>query len=338
MAEAARRTLAVHFGRMLDHEPGTRLGEDPEELHDMRVATRRMRAAQRLFAPHLERKVMKPFRKGLRRTGRMLGALRDLDVFHEKTLRYLVGLPEDRRGELGPLLELLGRTREAAREELVAYLDGDEYRVFCESFAEFLSAPGAGAAPVVGRDGEPLPHEVRHVVPAELYRHHGEVLAFDAPLAAPEPPLHCYHLLRITAKGLRYTLEFFAEVLGRDAKGLIRDMKALQDHLGNLQDAVVACTLLSDFLRRGHWGKDRQGNTAAPIQVAPGVAAYLAARQTELQSLLDGFPPVWTRVRDREFGARLGALAAALAVSGPRDPHRPATAGTPRRGSRGRRA
>ena len=175
MAEAARRTLAVHFGRMLDHEPGTRLGEDREELHDMRVATRRMRAAQRLFAVHIERKVMKPFRKGLRRTGRMLGALRDLDVFHEKTLRYLEGLPEERRGELGPLLKLLGRTRDAAREELLAYLDGEEYRVFCESFAEFLSAPGAGAAAVVGHDGEPLPHEVRHVVPAELYRHYGEV-------------------------------------------------------------------------------------------------------------------------------------------------------------------
>ncbi len=316
MAEAARRTLAVHFGRMLDHEAGTRLGEDPEELHDMRVATRRMRAAQRLFARHLDRKVMRPFRQGLRRTGRTLGAVRDLDVFHEKTLRYLSALPGDRRGEVQPLLEYLGQTRAAAREELLAYLDSDQYCVFCGRFAEFLSTPGAGAASAVGRNGQPIAHEVRHVVPAELHRHYGEVLAFDAPLAVPDPPLRSYHLLRITAKGLRYTLEFFAEVLGNDARRLIQDVKALQDHLGNLQDAVVASTLLSDFLKRGRWGKDGRGVGVTRSRVAPGVAAYLAARQLELQSLLDAFPPVWDRVRGRDFGERLGALSAALAVSG----------------------
>jgi len=315
MAEAARRTLAVHFGRMLDHEPGTRLGQDPEELHDMRVATRRMRAGLRLFAAHFEPKILRAFRKGLRRTGQVLGAVRDLDVFNEKTARYLEGLPEDRRGELGPLLEVWGRARETARKELLGYLDGEDYRTLCERIAEFLSTPGAGAAAVVGGEGEPLPHEVRHVVPSEIYRHYGEVLAFDAPLAAPAPPLSCYHLLRITAKGLRYTLEFFEEVLGKGAKQLIEEMKALQDHLGNLQDAVVASTLLSNFLSSGQWGTDRKRGSA-PIQVAPGVAAYLAARQSELQALLEGFPPVWRRVRGREFGERLGTLAAALALSG----------------------
>ena len=49
MAEGARKTLYFHFRRMLYHEPGTRLGQDIEELHDMRVATRRMRAAIRVF-------------------------------------------------------------------------------------------------------------------------------------------------------------------------------------------------------------------------------------------------------------------------------------------------
>ena len=148
----------------------------------------------------------------------------------------------------------------------------------------------------MGREGEPLPLEVRHVVPAELYRHY-------------------YHLLRITGKGLRYLLEFFEEVLGENVKPLITAMKALQDHLGDLQDAVVASTLLSDFLRKGHWGKDKKGESA-PIQLAPGVAAYLAARQTELRSLIEGFPPVWEQVRGQAFGERLGALAAALTHAG----------------------
>ncbi len=49
MAEAAFKTLRFHLERMLEHEPGTRQGDDPEDLHDMRVATRRMRAALRVF-------------------------------------------------------------------------------------------------------------------------------------------------------------------------------------------------------------------------------------------------------------------------------------------------
>jgi len=99
MDEAARKTLLFHFGRMVRHESGTREGEDAEELHDMRVATRRMRAALRVFDGHVDGAVMKPYLKALRRTGRTLGTVRDLDVFYEKTARYLDTLTDERRDE-----------------------------------------------------------------------------------------------------------------------------------------------------------------------------------------------------------------------------------------------
>jgi hypothetical protein len=104
MTEAAVKTLRFHLERMLEHEAGTRLGEDPEELHDMRVSTRRMRMALRVFADYLDPAVLRPVLKGLRRTGRTLGAVRDLDVFYEKTRAYLDGLPEERAGDLDGLL------------------------------------------------------------------------------------------------------------------------------------------------------------------------------------------------------------------------------------------
>ena len=85
MTEAAAKTLRFHLAKMLEHEEGTRLGEDPEELHDMRVSTRRMRMALRVFADYLDPEVLRPVLRGLRRTGRTLGAVRDLDVFDEKT-------------------------------------------------------------------------------------------------------------------------------------------------------------------------------------------------------------------------------------------------------------
>ncbi len=73
-----RRQLAV----LRDKEPGTRLGEDPEELHDMRVATRRLRAALALFAVVLPVRAQ-TYREELGWLGRLLGEVRDLDVQQE---------------------------------------------------------------------------------------------------------------------------------------------------------------------------------------------------------------------------------------------------------------
>ncbi len=87
MSEAGRKTFRFHFRRMLYNEPGTRLGQDPEALHDMRVATRRMRAAFRVFGSYYDESVA-PYEKGLKQTGGMLGTVRDLDVFRQKILDY----------------------------------------------------------------------------------------------------------------------------------------------------------------------------------------------------------------------------------------------------------
>ncbi len=319
MAEAARKTFLFHFQRMVYHEPGTRLGEDIEELHDMRVATRRMRAALRVFGDHLDLERMRPFIKGLRRTGRVLGAVRDLDVFWEKTQRYLDTLPPARQGELDPLRAVWETERERARERMLVYLDSDRYARFKEQFGEFLRTPGTGALPATSARGEPLPHRLRHVVPVAVYRRLAAVRAYDEWVTGPDVPLERLHQLRIAAKGLRYTLEFFREVLGPETRTLIDEMKGLQDHLGDLQDAVVASNLLRDFLTWGTWGhtwrtgasKEKSMSLPTDPIIAPGVAAYLSARQTELQHLIDTFPRTWARIQGLEF-SRL--VAAALAV------------------------
>jgi adenylate kinase len=306
MAEAARKTFWLHFQRMLYHEPGTRLGEDIEELHDMRVATRRMRAAYQVFGDYLDMDHMAPILKGLRRTGRALGAVRDLDVFWEKTQHYMDTLPPDQPNNLEPLRAVWEGEREVARERMLAYLDSKRYARFTEDFGEFLQIPGAGALPVLAQDGEPVPHRLRHVVPVAVYQRLAAVWAYDEWVTGPDDvPMERLHQLRITAKGLRYTLEYFQEVLGPEAKTVIDEVKALQDHLGDFQDAVVASNLLRDFLTWGTWGhkEAKEKRAFIPIEpvVAPGVAVYLAARQTELQHLLGTFPQVWARFHRPEF-------------------------------------
>jgi len=315
MAEAADKTFLYHLQRMMLHEPGTREGEDSEELHDMRVATRRMRAAVRVFRDYLDMDSFRPYLKIMQETGRELGTVRDLDVFRIKTQVYIDSLPPDEQSGLDPLLEAWTTERERARAELISFLDSSRYQHFKERFEHFLREPSAGARSRVAAAGEPLPSRVDDVLPGVLFERLATVKAFDEWITRDDAPLVRFHQLRIASKGLRYTLEFFQEVLGSESKALIDKTKLLQDHLGDLQDAVVTCDVLLGFLSSGTWGPPRL-NRKDPRQMfpvnAPGLATYLAVKQNEIERLMNTFGPVWSQIRGSEFSRPLAALLGAL--------------------------
>jgi CHAD domain-containing protein len=315
MSEAGRKTFRFHFRRMLYNEPGTRIGEDIEALHDMRVATRRMRAAFRVFGSYFSRKAVGSYLKGLKRTGRALGAVRDLDVFRSKIQAYLQTLPESRRAGLDGPLATLEERREAARQRMITYLDGEKYLRFVEGFGEFVEREGMGSLPVAPNGGRPRPYRVRHVAPMAIYDRLAAVRAYDEWVTVPDPPLTRLHSLRIACKRLRYTLEFFREVLGPDTDTVIREIVTMQDHLGELQDAVVASGILRDYLIWGSWGRAVQGRVppeqeASPV--SPGVATYLAATQSELQRLVATFPQAWARLCTTEFSQMVAETVSVL--------------------------
>jgi CHAD domain-containing protein len=304
MDEAGRKVLAFHYWRMLHHEPGTRTGEDIEALHDMRVATRRMRAAFRVFGDYYDARSVAPYLKGLRQTGRALGSVRDLDVFGQKIQAYRETLPLAQQGSLDDFLGILQTQREVARQQMIAYLDGERHARFVRRFGEFVQTVGAGSQQRVWQAEGPPPYRVRHVAPTAIYQRLAEVRAYHDWVVGPSPELTRLHSLRIACKRLRYTLEFFSEVLGSNTRQIIKEVVALQDHLGDLQDAVVASQILRDFLVYGTWGElvgaGTQPEAGMPV-VAPGVASYLAATQIELQRLLDTFPQAWQRLTDVQF-------------------------------------
>jgi CHAD domain-containing protein len=125
----------------------------------------------------------------------------------------------------------------------------------------------------------------------------------------PEVSLTRYHQLRIATKRLRYTLEFFRDVLTPETEDVIKALKKLQDHLGDLQDAVVASNLLRDFLVWGTWGhQDDDADWPEQPILAPGVAAYLTARQVEIQEKLQTFPTLWRRFQSSDFNQRIASL------------------------------
>ncbi len=313
MSEAGRKVLCFHFGRMLAHEPGTRLGEDIEELHDMRVATRRMRSAFRVFAPYFDPDVLRPSLKGLRRTGRALGRVRDLDVFMEKAQNYLAeekevvvvqaGSPHPHEcSDLDGLLEDWRGQREATRTKMLAYLDSKQYQRFVQGFGQFLITEGAGALPPPS--DRPAPHQVYQIVPALIYTRYEVVRGYEPVIE--NAPLEILHALRIDCKRFRYTLEFFREVLGPEAKEVIEEVVTVQDHLGDLHDADVACHLLIGFLNQ--WSRQERRER---INIS-GVTRYLVAKQNDLRVLVDSFPKTWRHFNRPEMRRQLALAVSAL--------------------------
>jgi CHAD domain-containing protein len=305
IAEAGRKILRFNFAHMLSHEKGTYLGKDIEELHDMRVATRRMRAAFAVFGSFYKKKAVKTHLKGLRVTGRTLGRVRDLDVFMEKAERYLGTLPADKRPGLDPLLNAWHQERSQEQEKLTAYLDGESYQQFKQDFNDFLSTPGAGSRPI--SDTDPKPSLVKYIAPVLIYTHLAAVRKYETIVA--NAAIEQLHALRIEFKKLRYTLEFFREVLGEQAREVIDDIKILQDHLGDLNDANVACQILGEFVET--W-EERQMNLLLHERKNPEpVVAYLAAKHAERHNLMVTFPEAWARFNRPEF---LKNLAMAISV------------------------
>ncbi len=303
MCEAGRKVMYLHFTRMLANEAGTRLGEDIEALHDMRVSTRRMRAAYQVFSEYFDPKVLAPFNKGLRRTGSLLGAVRDLDVLLDKAETHVVALPAENAGALEPLLADWRARRELGRRQMLDYLDSAAYREFIASFQDFLTTPGAGALPISAE--QPHPYQVRHVIPRLIFARYEQVRAYEPII--DQAPLTTYHMLRIDSKRLRYALEFFSPVLGPDSPGLIKQVTLLQDVLGALQDAHVAEGLIREFLdaQRGKRKKKQ------PSVALDGVTDYLAAQQAAQADCLSIFPGPWAALVGADFRRSL-ALAVAL--------------------------
>jgi CHAD domain-containing protein len=104
IAEAARRLLRRFFDKLLAREDAVLKDEDSEDVHQMRVATRRLRAALQILTSVFEPKLIRRYRKGLRRIAGALGAVRDGDVFLEHIETYRAGLPEHERAQIERLI------------------------------------------------------------------------------------------------------------------------------------------------------------------------------------------------------------------------------------------
>lgn len=270
-----REMIEAQREAFLAHDPGTRLGEDPENLHQHRVAARRTRAFLRAARSYLEPAWRQSLVGPLRELGAATGPVRDLDVVLEHVRAELRSLDEPDRSAAALLVTALEREHESARSTLLTALDGAAYRILPAR----LRLP-----PRLATGVEAIPLE--RVARKEFGR---LVKAVDR--LGKEPDETKIHALRIMLKRVRYAAELAApdrKALGR----FLADAKTLQDLLGKHQDAVVAETHLR----------------AAVVSDSPTAAAFVAGRLAERQHtrralVRERLPAAWKRLR--KSGARL---------------------------------
>jgi CHAD domain-containing protein len=311
MAEAGRKVLRFHFDRMLDKEPAAREGADIEAVHDMRVATRRQRAALALFADHFKRKPARQLGGELKKLAHLLGGVRDLDVQLHAAQAYHDNLASPAATAIQPVLDAWSAERDNARAALLAHLDSPDYRAFKKAYKKFLASKEK--APAGQGDGLPQPSLVRQVLPGQLWDHYGEVRAFETVIAGASVPT--LHALRIASKSLRYALEFFREVLepalGAGKKNsiafTIEAVVALQDHIGNLHDADVTIARLHAFLQ----DQEERAPRLSPETVM-AVGQYMQTKQAELHRLHRSAGQPWRVVSGAKFRKILGKACSGL--------------------------
>ena len=152
VAEAGRKVMRFHLARMFARETGVRSGHDLEDVHAMRVATRRQRAAWRVFGAAFRPGRTRRYRTGLREIASRLGAVRDLDVLLEAADHYRADLPTREQRALEPLLADWRTHRDDARVLLIRELDSDGYRRWVDDYRDFVRNRGRS-----GPAGRPHP-------------------------------------------------------------------------------------------------------------------------------------------------------------------------------------
>lgn len=294
MAEAGRKVLLAQFIIMLKHEAGSRTGEDIEDVHDMRVAIRRMRSALRLLSPYYKAKIVRAYNSHLRTIARALGAVRDLDVLLVDLQRHADA--HDDTARLQPLFEMIEEDIRSRRQDLNRALDKNSYAQFIEDFTAFLLTEGAGAR--ADHSGDVQPSRVRHVLPTLIYTHLGSVRAYDEVLPGADDTT--LHALRIEFKRLRYAVTLFSDVLGSSVKDFIEEIKTAQDHLGRMNDIVSAQAYLRPYLK------------SLDAETTDALSRYLDALDAENAELHAGVPALWKRFNSKPVQKLLANAIAAL--------------------------
>ncbi len=263
-AIAASRVLEHELERLRAYAPMAMAGLDDEGVHGMRVSSRRLRAALKVFSAVIPTRAA-GLNTELRWLGLRLGNVRDLDVMIESLPRRAKAADLE-LDDLKAALHILEGERLKARKAMIRALQSKRYA----QIQERLERLGQSVRRSAQRSDTRLEgtRAIRRV-----YSH----LRRDAKLALePDAPLTAIHTLRKTAKRVRYALEFLEPAIGETAKEAVTHLKTVQERLGAINDASVMLETLRVLAGRV---RDAQAGFALGVIVGRLEGELLDARR-----------------------------------------------------------
>ncbi len=240
--ELALLLVQRHVNRVVELQGPVLADEDPEPLHQMRVAMRRLRSTLRQFAPAL---VLPPGVNDQRiaKSVRRLGLARDLDVLRERLDEELLpALPSEEKAALKPVFRQLRRERRIAYEHLEAVLRGSSHLQLLARLQTWLREPQ-----FTPLGDEPLHRwlDTWQLPPLQQLFLHGGWWAED-----PRGQAELVHDLRKEIKGVRYRLENLRGTAGHHQAMAIARLRSMQDRLGEWHDLEVLAKAIDNQMPR----------------------------------------------------------------------------------------
>ena len=274
---AVRRVMQDLLHAMLVNEQGTIEDLDSEFLHDFRVAVRRTRSALAELKWVFPPATLKRFKREFAWLGAVTTKLRDLDVYLLKFNRYKAMLPAELQDGLEPLRGFLRDKQQIEQSQhLAVQLRSTRYRRLKQQWQRYLESPLA-KRPVASDAAKPIGEVARR----RTWRMYKRVMREGRAITDDSPPPEL-HELRKSCKKLRYLMEFFQSLYRPKAiRALIKELKQLQENLGDYQDLDVQIASLEHYAE----DMDRRGvDDAATAQSMEALLASLHAQMDDVRA------------------------------------------------------
>lgn len=254
-------TLTRHVRWLMAHDPGTRLGTESESLHQMRVATRRLRSVLRAARPILPRDWNESLAEELSWLGECLGQARDLDVQIAYFQEEIGRLDAPDRKPLAQFVAYLQSQRTQVQQTVLSELTSMRYFDLVHRLERAAHDPPVMEATT--------PETLQALAKREFKKLRKAVRRIG-----PKPNDAILHAVRIKTKRARHAAELALWSAGKPAARFIKQARAVQDLLGAYQDSVTAESYIRSFF------KQSSGDRAA------FVAGRLIERQRQRRELL----------------------------------------------------
>jgi CHAD domain-containing protein len=277
VARAASSVLRAVLLDLLEKVPEARSGDSNKGIHDLRVAVKRFREAFRLFRPVLRKKTFRRHREWIEDLNDALGEVRDRDVALAELRKLTAGLAEPPRS-VADLVARLESERLASVAALAAMLDR----------LQLEGVPAQLAARIQSIEQEAVSGRPTHEFARERVRE--RLLDVRARWAAArrEATPESLHRARIGNKRLRYAIEPFSRMLGKEVRRLYRSASRFHDVLGDLHDADSMAVMLETAMA-GASRAERRAWESLSVKVTRGRRVALR----KALSLADKLEPLW---------------------------------------------